>query len=69
VIGSHYIVRCKQCMLVVDQCRCPSDSKQERFVDACADCLAATADTEPAPPPIETRDAKITRIRKQLGKE
>jgi len=69
VIGEHYIVRCKQCMLVVAQCRCPSEHKQERFVDACADCIAATADTEVPPPPIETRDEKVARIRKQLGKE
>lgn len=49
---SHYITKCRGCQTVVEQCRCPSPTKEERWVKSCPACPSLeTAATEPAPAP------------------
>lgn len=46
---SHFITRCIKCQQVVTQCRCPSPSKEQRWVDGCNFCIGHTGPAVAAP--------------------
>jgi hypothetical protein len=37
--ADHFLVRCKRCTTIVTQCKCPSPTKTERWMDSCRQCL------------------------------
>ena len=41
---SHFIERCQNCGIVINQCRCPSKDKEERW-SLCEDCKSSDKET------------------------
>lgn len=48
----HFIVRCRECKKVIEQCRCPSKDKAA-YESMCSDCAGAEPDPTVEAPPMD----------------